>query len=365
MSARGAAGAHFATRFDGPVAALAVPGAVGSGDAGALAVVDQVVRGRTVVGRCLAAGALVGVRVAAADRPLQVTVALRWDRGAADWTDPAGRDADLPRLLVVGASGGARRGVLLSRYRRGAAEVRARVRLGVPAGAVPDDGLLVIDFTDGAARLPAALAPAFAAAGPVGVRIDRVDVTPGGPHAADTRAAAARDARDAALADAAADADAGPVDGRSAEWSGLVSSGGLRGEATQRTGAAHSPYLVVNPPPGRPLRCRLRGALLPSRIGGGTAPARVAQAVEGALRRALPAAARPVPAADLVVRAVGLGDGAAVPVELVADGGDLTAVVPATDSGPVLLAAGLRYELPRRTRLVTELVDCGTDGPAA
>ncbi|GGJ91846.1 hypothetical protein GCM10010123_22050 [Pilimelia anulata] len=348
------------TRYDAPAAALAVPGSLGAGTDPALAVVDHVVRGRRIVGRCAAPAGLVGVALAPVDHALHVTVELRLDRAAGDWraygavpaADPGaarvgpgvparpGRtpDDERPRLLLVSATGDVRRGVLLARARRGADHVRARVCFVVPAGAVPADGLLVVDLADAAARLPAEVAAGFAPAGPAGVRIDRLDVTPAAP---------------------VAPTGTGPVDGRTAEWSGLVSAGGAIGSGGDpRIGAAHSPYLVVNPVADTPLTCRIRTSLAPDRPAGAGAPARVARAVEGALRRALPAPARPVPAQDVRLRALDLRTGEPVPVDAVADGAELAVLFPAPPAGPVLLHTALCGEPPRRARLVAELTEC-------
>ncbi|HEX5740394.1 MAG TPA: hypothetical protein VFY17_02430 [Pilimelia sp.] len=333
--------AYLTTRYDDPPPTLPVPGSVGRGDDPALAVVDGLVRGRGAVGRWAGPAGLCGLRVESPDQVLQVTVSLALDRAAADWS-PHRSWRHLPRLLLVRLTGGGARGVLLGPGCRAAGPVRARVRVPVPAGAVPAGGLLVVDVCDGAARLPDGTAAAFHPGGPAGVQVERLDVAPqpAVPPAVTTR-----------------------VDGRTAEWSGLVSAGGV----AAGTHTAGGPCLVVNPVADGPSAYRLRGRLLPAPARSAADPAYGApagvhrwRAAAGALRRALPARRRRLAPGEWEVRAWCLGTGVAVPVESAADGADRVVSFPRPPDAPLLLGAVPRRPPPRGTRVVVTLVECGT-----
>lgn len=311
-----------------PVPALAVPGSVGSGFDPALQLVDQVVRGRRVVGRCGAGAALCGVRVANNNAPVQVTVTLRLDSGAVDWWQ-RGRPtpAALPRLVVVSAQGILRQGVLLSLDRSGAGtSVTARVAFTVAAVDLPADGLLLVEVADAAAALPRGLVSAFAPAGPVGLRIDHIDVAPApvDPHGREID---------------------GPdiIDRRTAEWSGVVSTGGIA-DGQEDPGTAHSPYVVVNPSRGALPRCVLRFGL---RSGLST----------GLLRRVWPDRTRALSADEVTLRATALRDGRDIAISVAAQSGLAVVNFPATHRGPALLSATARSEDLGRQQLVAAVVE--------
>ncbi|WP_344171223.1 hypothetical protein [Pilimelia columellifera] len=351
------AGAWFGE--DDALAPMGVPGCVVSGLAPQVRLVDQLTRGRRSVGRCAAAASLVGVRVHAYGAPVHVTVDLRLEISAEHRR--RGSSLARPRLLLVLSQGTPRQAVLLAADRPdgGGDGVRARVSFTVPARDLPDGGLLLIEILDGAARLPRADAAGFAPAGPVGVRVDRIDF---------------------AAMPVAAPTLSGAVDRRTAEWSGLVSSGGLlltAGASGDHPGMAHSPSLVVNEADGALPVIRVRcgeplrwsgpsaGAAASSSGGGpssgperrGGPGTRFAAALGPALRRALPPRVRPLSADEVEFRAASVLDGRSVPLAVSGQGATASLAFPASQRGPVLVVASPRDVPGAPRRAVCELVD--------
>lgn len=170
----------FDTALDRPVAPLALPATVRSGGGAAIQICDGFVRGTGIVGRFSASPGLIGVKVAAAGRPLRVTLRLAADRETAQWWEHRVPERVTPRqphgarLLLVRSQGATRSAVLLDRpHGSFALDATATVQFDLGADEVPDDGLLILELAD-AGNPPEDVLPH----GAVGVRVDSVTVEP-------------------------------------------------------------------------------------------------------------------------------------------------------------------------------------------
>ncbi|MGA8112722.1 MAG: hypothetical protein WCA46_03555 [Actinocatenispora sp.] len=171
----------FSTDLDRTVPPLPLPTTVRNGGDRSLSIADGFVRGTRIVGRFSADPGLIGLKVAAAGRPLRVTVEIRADAETASWWQHRvpdrvkPRNPHGPRLLLVRSQGVTRTAVLLAR-RPGAfaLDARATAQFDLPAEDVPDDGLLIIEFADAGAAL--GLGDLLPQRGAVGVRINSITV---------------------------------------------------------------------------------------------------------------------------------------------------------------------------------------------
>jgi hypothetical protein len=180
--------ALFETMFDGPVAALELPGRVGSGADPALQVVDGIHRGEDVIGRATSADSILGLKVAAAGpgvRSYRVTVTLAMDDASLKWwddrvsADVEPRNAVGARLVQVSSQGRTRAFTLLKRRKSDSGgQTRAVVEFELDAAEIDPDGLLVVELRSPHEQLPPWGVTAMPPYGAVGVRVDAIEVVP-------------------------------------------------------------------------------------------------------------------------------------------------------------------------------------------
>ena len=292
-------GDWFTTDYDEPGATLdELPVAVSSGQSRHLVLVEDVVRGRQIIGRLGGDRGLVVLRWRGDGVPVRVAVLLHLDEaGTRMGADP---DAGAPdeagtRLVAVLAAGEIRGCVLL------AAGQRATVEFDLPAGEVTD-GLLLVEVVE--PPRPAWAAGRLAARSVPGVRIDRITVRPVPDEPVPFAFPAARGLDVALLAPGAPETFV------------------LKGP----------PPPKPPPPPVPPRSVRARRKL---RRG-------FAKALRKLRRQPEPVVVKvpkPKPPVTFTVVAADLRTGAAVELEVVTrDAGGLTVRRPATADGPLLLA---------------------------
>jgi hypothetical protein len=177
-----AAGAWFHTDFDVPADTLTLPVDVRGGQGRELCILDEVVRGRAIVGRLTGACGAVAVKVRGVGQPLHVTVDIQLDDTATRWwadrVRPPRGQPERPRLVLLRSQGRLRGGAVLARrqgWRRGSGAT-ATLSFTLAADELDPDGLLVVELADATPVLPGWAADRLSARGPIGLRIDRVAV---------------------------------------------------------------------------------------------------------------------------------------------------------------------------------------------
>jgi hypothetical protein len=239
----------------------------------------------------------VAVKVATAGRGARVRLELRLDAAREGGLDDGG-----PRLALVRAQGRVRAAALLSTRTTTPVPVDAvsTVEFSIAPAELPDEGLLVVEVS-----------------GADGVRLDRLSVD---------------------LPDSADDASPEGVSGW--EAAGLVSTGGRRGGGA--TGLLDAGVFVLTPAALAPyaptgmIRLRLRAE-------------RIALPGDDKETRASRWVRRPRPDQLSTVEASSLVDGVpltAIPVDT--GRGGLEVVVPATETGPVLVRVSPPPQVPPR-----------------
>jgi hypothetical protein len=167
----------FDTDYDPPLRTLTDPADVRSGQDSSLRVVDGLVRGRMVIGRCFA-DTYIALKVAATGRPLRLRLTLFADaettkmwqaRSRSPKSDTAG---ELPRALAILVQGRPRAAALMPIQATG----KLHITMDVAADDVPADGLLTVGVTDLATHLPGWPTDPFAPLGVIGVRVDRIAI---------------------------------------------------------------------------------------------------------------------------------------------------------------------------------------------
>ncbi|MBB2945188.1 hypothetical protein FB565_004921 [Actinoplanes lutulentus] len=145
-------GAWFRTDFDEPSVPAALPMELTSGMHPSLTIVDQMVRGRGIIGRITGDFGAVAVKVAGTGGPVRVTVSIGLDeistRWWADRVRPSRTTPELPRLVVLRAQGRIRGSVVLARRQgwRGAASAEATLSFDLAEGELDSDGLLMVEL---------------------------------------------------------------------------------------------------------------------------------------------------------------------------------------------------------------------------
>ena len=175
-------GAWFGTAYDVPSAQLEVPADVTGGDQPGVGIVDQVVRGKAIVGRVTGDFGAVALKIRGTGEPVRVTVLIHLDEVATRWWSdrvrPTPGEPERPRLVLLRAQGRTRGAVVLAR-RQGwlrAGGAKATVEFDLTADELDHDGLLVVELAE--PTLPTWAARGLAARGALGLRIDRITVRP-------------------------------------------------------------------------------------------------------------------------------------------------------------------------------------------
>ena len=181
-----AIGTWFATDFDEVRAALDLPASVAGGQGPAVHLVDQVVRGVEIVGRVTGDSGAVAIRTTTTDHRVRVSVKLSLDDVATYWwadrVKPAPGTPERPRLVLVRSQGSIRGAAVLAR-RQGRLRARtaaATVEFDLSPADLAADGLLVVELS-GPGPLPPWAAGHLSDRGAIGLRIDRITVTPVAP----------------------------------------------------------------------------------------------------------------------------------------------------------------------------------------
>ncbi|WP_051209075.1 hypothetical protein [Propionicicella superfundia] len=152
----GAPGCGVTTVFDNPAEPLELPGRVESGQDPSLVVVDGFARGQAVVGRAVRGRILLGIKTGGTQRDLIVTAELMIDVQTHRWYAERHPDAEMldsrgPRCIRVRCHDAIVAGVVLVGER-----TRQTITFRVPAAAVDDGSLLLIEFSDAAEGEPGA-----------------------------------------------------------------------------------------------------------------------------------------------------------------------------------------------------------------
>ncbi len=176
-------GSWFATDYDEqPVVLDGLPLEVTSGMGPGLAIVDQVVRGRAIVGRVTADHGAVGLKVRGAGVPVRVGVVIHLDElGTRWWSDrvrPSRLARELPRVVLVRAQGELRGAAVLARRQglRSAGGAKVTVEFDLAAEDLDEHGLLMVELAE--PPRPGWTAGRIAARAALGVRIDKISVRP-------------------------------------------------------------------------------------------------------------------------------------------------------------------------------------------
>ncbi|WP_306213053.1 hypothetical protein [Actinoplanes sp. RD1] len=176
-------GTWFATDYDEtPIVLDGLPLEVTGGQSGGVAIVDQVVRGRQIVGRVTGDYGAVGLKWSGADQDVRVSVLVHLDEmGTRWWSDrvrPSRLAPELPRLVLVRAQGKLRGAAVLARRQglRKAGGAKVTVEFDLPAADLDANGLLMVELAE--PPRPDWLAGRVAARSALGVRIDKISVRP-------------------------------------------------------------------------------------------------------------------------------------------------------------------------------------------
>ncbi|WP_067495117.1 hypothetical protein [Actinoplanes sp. TFC3] len=178
-------GSWFATDYDeAPHYVGGLPLEVGSGRD--LAIVDQVVRGQSIVGRVTGDYGAVGVKMHNPGVPTRVSVLVHLDEVATRWWSdrvrPSRLAPELPRLVLVRAQGALRGAAVLARRQglRSAGGAKATVEFDLGPEDLDEDGLLMVELAE--PSRPAWTTGRIAARAALGLRLDKISVRPqGGP----------------------------------------------------------------------------------------------------------------------------------------------------------------------------------------
>ncbi|AGL14147.1 hypothetical protein [Actinoplanes sp. N902-109] len=186
-------GSWFATDYDEPPRFVeGLPLDVSSGQD--LGIVDQVVRGRSIVGRVTGDYGAVGLKMRNPGGPAQVSVLIHLDEVATRWWSdrvrPSRLTPELPRLVLVRAQGGLRGAAVLARRQglRGAGGAKATVTFDLGPADLDEDGLLMVELAE--PPRPDWTAGRIAARAALGLRIDKISVRPQPTTSAPTAPAA-------------------------------------------------------------------------------------------------------------------------------------------------------------------------------
>ncbi|GGK97990.1 hypothetical protein [Mangrovihabitans endophyticus] len=175
-----AVGAWFRTEHDHPQHVIDLPATVTSGIDPGVAIVDQVVRGKGIVGRVTGDFGAVALRVQGTGRPTRVRVTVQLDELATRWwadrVKPRQSAAELPRLAILRVQGENRGAALLARRQgwRGAGNVKRAFDVDLRADEVDEDGLLVVELAE--APHPSWLADRVSPRSAIGLRFDSIVV---------------------------------------------------------------------------------------------------------------------------------------------------------------------------------------------
>ncbi|BBH65830.1 hypothetical protein ACTI_25150 [Actinoplanes sp. OR16] len=145
-------GAWFRTDFDEPSVPASLPMELTTGMHPSVTIVDQMVRGRGIIGRITGDFGAVAVKVAGTGGPVRVTVSIGLDEVSTRWwadrVRPSRTTPELPRLVVLRAQGTIRGGAVLARRQgwRGAASAEAVLAFDLAEGELDADGLLLVEL---------------------------------------------------------------------------------------------------------------------------------------------------------------------------------------------------------------------------
>jgi hypothetical protein len=173
-------GAWFRTDFDEPSVPAGLPMELTTGMHPSITIVDQMVRGRGIIGRITGDFGAVAVKVAGTGGPVRVTVSIGLDEVSTRWwadrVRPSRTTPELPRLVVLRAQGRIRGCAILARRQgwRGAASADATLSFDLAEGELEADGLLMVELGE---TLPPPWAAGRLSARPVvGLRFNRITV---------------------------------------------------------------------------------------------------------------------------------------------------------------------------------------------
>ncbi|MEU4694420.1 hypothetical protein [Actinoplanes sp. NPDC023714] len=173
-------GAWFRTDFDEPSVPAALPMELTTGMHPSVTIVDQMVRGRGIIGRITGDFGAVAVKVAGTGGPVRVTVSVGLDEVSTRWwadrVRPSRTTPELPRLIVLRAQGRIRGSAVLARRQgwRGAASAEAVLAFDLAEGELDGDGLLMVEL--GETTPPAWASGRLSTRPVVGLRFNRIEV---------------------------------------------------------------------------------------------------------------------------------------------------------------------------------------------
>ncbi|MFI5935083.1 hypothetical protein [Actinoplanes sp. NPDC051494] len=172
-------GSWFATDYDEPPKFVAgLPLDLTSGQH--LNIVDQVVRGRAIIGRVTSDYGAVGVKMHHPGTATRVSVLVHLDEtGTRWWSDrvrPSRHAPELPRLVLVRAQGELRGAAVLARRQglKSAGGVKVTVEFDLAADELDEDGLLMVELAE--PPRPGWVTGRIAARSALGLRIDKITV---------------------------------------------------------------------------------------------------------------------------------------------------------------------------------------------
>ncbi|MEU8240718.1 hypothetical protein AB0C07_20940 [Actinoplanes missouriensis] len=173
-------GLWFRTDFDEPSVPAGLPLELTTGMHPSVTIVDQMVRGRGIIGRVTGDFGAVAVKVAGTGGPVRVAVSIGLDEVSTRWwadrVRPSRTTPELPRLVTLRAQGRIRGSAVLARRQgwRGAASSEAVLEFDLAEGELDGDGLLMIEL--GETPPPSWAAGRLSGRPVVGLRFNRITV---------------------------------------------------------------------------------------------------------------------------------------------------------------------------------------------
>ncbi|WP_229076151.1 hypothetical protein [Actinoplanes sp. DH11] len=175
-------GAWFRTDFDEPSVPAELPMRLTTGMHPSVTIVDQMVRGRGIIGRVTGDFGALAVKVAGTGSPVRVAVTIGLDEVSTRWwadrVRPSRTTPELPRVVVLRSQGRIRGAAVLARRQgwRGAASAEATLAFDLAEGELDGDGLLLVEL--GETAPPSWAAGRVSTRPVVGLRFNSITVEP-------------------------------------------------------------------------------------------------------------------------------------------------------------------------------------------